>query len=217
MGSKRDIPPIVDFVDPRRVPYDILKDPKYDRTSPEYHKGMGDWIRRLDEHDAKLDAQPKYRKALRRVRWHWRDKRYLVRPHVWVFRVGGKIARMRRGWGEWDLDQYTPQSIDYLIAACDWHATKSWTYPSEYVDDPSWPENNSPNKGREVQGYREDLMKIKSGMLHVKNSLIGNDEKCTCCGDFCRGWSDPAVDYVGCPIIDEAWTIYTRLFVGMFD
>lgn len=216
---KRDIPPIVDFVDPRRVPYDIMDDPRYNRAHPDYHKDTSSFVRQLDERMAVLDAQPRYRKAIRRVGYHWHDKRYLLKPRTWVFRIGGAIARLRRGWNEWDLDQYTPHSLDYLIAACDWHATKSWTYPASYVDGTreGW-ENTHPNAGREQEGYREDLMKIKSGMLHVKNGLIGNDEKCTCCGDWCKGWTDPkSPEYPGCPIVDEAWTLYTELFLGMWD
>jgi len=40
--AKRVIPPIVDFVDPRRVPYDIMEDPRYNGKGP-----TPDWLARL--------------------------------------------------------------------------------------------------------------------------------------------------------------------------
>lgn len=212
---KREIPPIVDYVDLRRVPYDIMDDARYNPDHPSYDVAKEPaFMRRLRQDDRsrwqKIRGFLKYRVWNRYRRW--------LHPRVYWLYFCGYYHRLGRGWSEWDLDQYTPHSIDYLIEALDWTATKSWTYPMEYVDpkDEGWT-NNSPNKGREVEGYREDLMKVKSGMQHVKQALIMNDEKCTCCGDFCKGWSDPAADYVGCPIIDEAWTIYTRLFFGLWD
>lgn len=210
--KKREIPPIIDFVDPRRVPYNIMDDPRYNRDHPDYDASKEpDWLKDFD----RLDKRSSWAKKKGRLLWTWKRRvRYWVRPSTYVYRIGGVIARARRGWGEWDLDQYMPHSLDYLIAACDWHATKSWTYPSEYVDDPSWPENDSPDRGREAEGYREDLMKIKSGMQHVRLSLL-DEEKCTCCGDYCRYWGDWKTE--GCPIVTEAWALYTKLFFSMSD
>ena len=94
-----------------------------------------------------------------------------------------------------------------MVAACDWHASKSWTYPSEYVDEPYW-DNPSPDKGREVEGYREDLMRMKSGFVHLL-ATIQDREKCTCCDDWCKSME--------CPIVAEAWALYTKLFIHMWD
>lgn len=210
MSKKREIPPIVDYVDERRVPYDIMKDPKYNGEDTDPNSLWN----RMQRHRVERSRWEKIRGYVVYRIWRHRLRRWF-RPSTYIYLAGGRIARMRRGWGEWDLDQYTPHSIDYLVAACDWHATKSWTLPVEYVDDPSWPENDSPDRGREVEGYREDLMKIKSGMLHVKLALIGGEEKCTCCGEWCRGWGDWKTE--GCPIVTEAWELYTKLFWHMWD
>lgn len=214
MKTKREIPPIVDFVDLRRVPYDIMDDPRYNVDHPDHDPDKEPaFVKRL-----RRDDRSRWQKIRGRLKYRvWQRHRRWLRPRTYWLYFCGFYHRLGRGWSEWDLDQYTPHSIDYLIEACDWHATKSWTYPSSYVDDPNW-DNTHPNVGREVQGYHEDLMKIKSGMLHIKHGLIGNDEKCTCCGDWCKGLTDPKTPHIlGCPIVDEAWRLYTELFLGMWD
>src|SRR3990172_6538797 len=105
--AKRVIPPIVDFVDPRRVPYDIMEDPRYNGKGP-----TPDWLARLELRQAQ---RPRWEKIWGKIRWTWynRARRYL-RPSTCIYRVGGHIARLRRGWGEWDLDQFTPHVLEYM-------------------------------------------------------------------------------------------------------
>jgi len=209
--TKRVIPPIVNFVDPRRIPYDIMDDSRYNREHPDYDASKEpEWLRRLNEPDERSWLQKKKSRA----KWLWRNRvRHWFRPGTYTYKLAGYYHRLGRGWSEWDMDQFTPHVVDMLIAACDWHATKSWTYPGFYTDmEAEYPNMEFKNErpedaGRGHEGYSEDLMRMKSGFQHF--NLADDKEKCTCCGDYCQRME--------CPIIVESWALFTKLFVHMWD
>lgn len=165
---------------PRPSDYQRIKTEKIDIEYEGLVDRLSDWIKRVGYF------------ARYRLPWGIRSLKHIVQRAV-------------RGYSDLDLSLHTDRFIETAIRAARYHRDKSLTFPISYSDNGF--ELDSPDRGRGLEGYREDLSEIILGFEHWKAADSLN-EGCSCCGDYCQP---------GCPMIVEAKSLYFKLIDFMSE
>lgn len=192
---------------PKRIPYDILAEYNARKDRPDSEKAS--WELQLDAHTREFEAQSLWKRMptlLRRLKG--RTRRFWDLRWAWNRHVVYRTQRAIRGYSEWDLSEFDTYFTKAAIAACKWQIEEGHTYSTLYVDMTQYGYENGPDSGREYEGYVEDLNVIINGFEHYV-AAAEDHERCDCCETLCYG--------ADCPIVKEAWDMFTKLWSSLND